>query len=108
MTLQEALDELDALGSTPDEIAIKLAPAGIVGKPQDPCHCIIANWVKRKTSKKVSVNPRLFYEPTDLPNVKAEGDWCPLSTKLNQFALAFDNHNYPWLEEQPLTHTCHP
>jgi hypothetical protein len=90
---------LSELGSTADEIAAKLAEAGIEGDINEPCSCAIAAFIKANGYPDVAVgtnNDGGFYVETDDHSEFTIGQAGPIP----DFIRAFDAGAYPHLVRQ--------
>jgi hypothetical protein len=80
-------DVLDALGSTPEEIARTLQDKGIRGVRKSKCACPIAHYLQLKGFKDAEVGAF-----TEVSRVLSDG--------MRDFIYAFDRGEYPELEEK--------
>lgn len=83
---------------TMDDVATRLADAGVTGLRGEPYECPVAWWMHRYLPDyMVSV------EGTGIICVSAEGDrtWLPTPVLIDDFVAEFDAGNYPELEARP-------
>lgn len=86
---------LEALGSTPDEVAENLAAGGYVGYPEKATICPVANYLDRNGAREVSV-------AGGVASYRGRGQFVaqevPLPDPVRTFARQFDLGRYPTLD----------
>lgn len=92
MNLQEYLDTLP---KTKDEIASLLKERGIKGQKSKCYYCPVANLLKQEGFN-ASVTPAYVRDWRKVGNGVSE---LPISEGVREFVIAFDNSEYPELEE---------
>jgi hypothetical protein len=98
-TQQDLINDLDALGSTPTEVAENLLQLGCTGRKNSSCSCPVANYLKLKGYSHPSV-----FDETD-PTIYIDLEKYPLclTAPVATFIRAFDRGLYPDLEEDYTT-----
>jgi hypothetical protein len=89
-TQQDLINDLDALGSTPTEVAGNLFRLDCKGRKHSSCNCPVANYLKLKGYSNPWVDDVIIY-------FKEEQDYESLSppTPICTFIKDFDRNLYP-------------
>jgi hypothetical protein len=96
LNAQQALDMLNGMGKTADEVSLFLKAKGITGRKRDSLHCPVANYLISQGGHPEAsiygnyIAPDYVQTPTEVLTPKP----------VYNFILDFDEGKYPELESQ--------